>query len=344
MAASEREVSTFGQAVEQLTSFLIGEPLTTVIGNVEGDLRGVRFDAATWTTPGGLDESLLETAVIVRRVLGRVSDVIHAAAILSALPRILEHGETFKAAPSLAAGNDPSRKSDLETDRRVAEFKLSEWKGADSVRKRGLFKDLVHLAAHEAPRRQLFVVGQLPIRFLESSTSPASWALKPYPGTRQVFENRNWSLETRICDFTAGAGVELVDLTEWFPFLASATSCRTRREQRSGADGAPPPVFDGPAWALLRDCADELGVGGVTFERAALIRLAQSRQPNRSASSLGPVIQGMTANASGGADPGDARDHLERVSNGLYRLNPRREVDAVRDATKLRRDPSAGYS
>ena len=42
---------------------------------------------------------------------------------------MLEPGERLANRPSLAAGNDPSRTFDLETDRRVAEFKLAIWNG-----------------------------------------------------------------------------------------------------------------------------------------------------------------------------------------------------------------------
>jgi hypothetical protein len=105
----------------------------------------------------------------------------------------------------------------------VAEFKLSYWAGADAMRKRGVFKDLVHLAADQSGRRaQLFVVGEAPIKFLRESTSPASWGLDGAPSTRAVFQQRFGQLTIRIRDFTAGRGahVELVDLLPLLPELA----------------------------------------------------------------------------------------------------------------------------
>ena len=69
-----------------------------------------------------IESETLYAALAVRATFGRVSDVIHALVITLALPRILRSGETIDVRPSLAAGNDPSRKFDLETNQRVAEF------------------------------------------------------------------------------------------------------------------------------------------------------------------------------------------------------------------------------
>jgi hypothetical protein len=109
---------------------------------------------------------------------GRINDVIHAVAIALTLPRLLEPGERLKR-PSLAAGNDPSRPFDIETDRRAAEFKLSRWTGHDAGRKRQLFKDLVHLAAADVSERsvELYVLGTRPQQFLTTTSSTAGWAL-----------------------------------------------------------------------------------------------------------------------------------------------------------------------
>jgi hypothetical protein len=64
-------------------------------------------------------------ALTGRESLGRLNDLIHAAGIVVALPHLLEDGEEIAVRPSLAVGNDPSRPFHLETDRRVAEFKLA---------------------------------------------------------------------------------------------------------------------------------------------------------------------------------------------------------------------------
>ena len=150
-----------------------------------------------------------------------MNDVIHAAAIAVALSEILEAGETLHR-PSLGAGNDPSRPFDLETDRRVAEFKLGRWRGADAMRKRQLFKDLVHLAAEPSDRvRHLFVLGSQPIHFLTTSRSTAAWALDRFPAARAAFTQDFGSLEVEIREFTAthGKHVDIVNLEHRWPAL-----------------------------------------------------------------------------------------------------------------------------
>lgn len=210
--------------VARILAFLARQPLTSVVSELEHALEGAeREQAARHSEAFGIDHDLLAAAVSTRRQLGRINDLIHASAITLILPRLLEPGEVVQGRPSLAAGNDPSRKYDLETDRRVAEFKLAQWAGADAMRKRGAFKDLVHLAADTSGRRaQLFVVGQAPIRFLRQSKSAAAWGLDRATNSRTMFEERFGPLSMPIRDFTAGPGshVELVDLEPELPALA----------------------------------------------------------------------------------------------------------------------------
>ena len=142
------EEPELGVAVKRLAAFLAAGPLTTAIAELEQQLVGLDATRVAATADsGGVDGDLLRSAIIVRRDLGRISDLIHAAGIVLVLPQVLEDGEIVTNRPSLAAGNDPTRPYDLETNRRVAEFKLSQWAGADAMRKRQVFKDLVHLAA-----------------------------------------------------------------------------------------------------------------------------------------------------------------------------------------------------
>ncbi|MDX6319012.1 MAG: hypothetical protein QOD35_2412 [Nocardioidaceae bacterium] len=92
---------------------------------------------------------------------------------------LLRPSDQLAKRPSPAAGNDPTRPFDLETDRRIAEFKLAVWSasGSDAMRKRGVFKDLVHLAADDSGRRaELYLAGPKPLRFLRGSRSTAAWA------------------------------------------------------------------------------------------------------------------------------------------------------------------------
>lgn len=218
-ACDPSAADAFGTLVDFLST-----DLTARIRHTENALRGVdRHSAQDVVDQSGLTGDLLAAVLLVRQVAGRLNDVVHAATIVQLLPSLLEPGERVLVRPSLAAGNDPSRPFDLETTHRVAEFKLAFWKGADAMRMRGVFADLVHLAMDSSGRRaQLFVVGQRPIRFLRTGTATAEWALgRSSPRLRSKFTECYGSSRISIRDFTVGPGshVELVDLAELMPVL-----------------------------------------------------------------------------------------------------------------------------
>ena len=154
-----------------LDDFLARESLTAAIATLEARLNGAdQAAASTILDSSGLDEDLIDSALIVRERIGMIDTLIHAAVITLVLPHILEPGETLTKRPSLGAGNDAERTYDLETTHRVAEFKLSSWKGHDGMRQRGLFADVVGLAMDTTGRRrQMYVVGELPVGFLTGS-------------------------------------------------------------------------------------------------------------------------------------------------------------------------------
>lgn len=212
----------FASALKLLGAFLDRAPLTDSIATLEGALEdATQADVEGLLKDAEVSPQLLRAAMIVRERIGRVSDVIHATAIVLSLSELLQPGEVL-VRPSLGAGNDPSRPFDLETDRRVAEFKLAQWKGKDAMRKRQTFKDLVHLAAEESGRTaQLFVIGERPIRFLKTTKSSAGWGLDRSPSTQRLFEERFGSLDMTIAEFTRGPGahVEVIDLEDRLPQL-----------------------------------------------------------------------------------------------------------------------------
>jgi hypothetical protein len=205
-----------------LVAFMGSQPLTQAIAVLETSLAGCRGAQI----PATLDEqevssSLLRSAFFAREQFGRINDLIHAAAIALALPKLLEPDEILKR-PSLAAGNDPSRPFDVETNRRVAEFKLSRWDGHDAGRKRQLFKDLVHLAAADLDGRiaQLYVLGTRPITFLNTTISTAGWALNRMADeTKRLFEAEFGAQTVRIPEFLHGpaAHVEIINLETILP-------------------------------------------------------------------------------------------------------------------------------
>ncbi|WP_231627096.1 PE-PGRS family protein [Streptomyces apocyni] len=210
-----------GTAVATLARFLDRQPLTAAIAALEHQLQGADAQhAADTAAAGGVDADLLVSALTTRENLGRLNDLIHATGIMLALPFILDEGEKVTNRPSLGAGNDPSRPYDLETDQRVAEFKLSRWRGADAARKRQTFKDLVMLAADQSGRQaDLYVVGPEPARFLRSSASTAAWALDRSPGARRTFQSVFGSLDVPVHEFTATHAhhVRVTDLCDILP-------------------------------------------------------------------------------------------------------------------------------
>ena len=214
-------------AFATLLAFLRATPFTTTIGALEHALVDTdRGTAAAVSTTAGLTDHLLSAALTVRRDVGRVSDVIHATVIALALPTILEEGETIINRPSLGPGNDPSRPFDLETDRRVAEFKVAMWSSGNRMRQRGVTADLVHLAMDESGRRpELWVAGPAPLRFLRTSTSTVDDMLsRSSRHLRDRFETRYGTTGIPLRTFTAqhAAHVRLHDLAETLPTVAAA--------------------------------------------------------------------------------------------------------------------------
>jgi len=208
-------------AVATLARFLDRQPLTQAIATLEHRLQGADAERAVRTaTEGGVGADLLVSALTVRESLGRLNDLIHATGILLALPHVLRDGETVTKRPSLGAGNDPGRPYDLETDQRIAEFKLARWRGADAARKRQTFKDLVMLAADDSGRQaDLFVVGPEPARFLRTSTSTAAWALDRSPGALRTSAKAFGSPDISVREFTAthAQHVQITDLCSILP-------------------------------------------------------------------------------------------------------------------------------
>ncbi|WP_081278007.1 hypothetical protein [Mycolicibacterium fortuitum] len=211
-----------------LSGYLQANGLTAQLARAEEAFKGsTDEDVAGIGAELGLTPDLLTAALVVRATVGRLSDVIHATTIALVLPHILEPGERLTNRPSLGAGNDPSRPFDLETDRRIAEFKVAQWKGKDTMRKRQVVADLVHLALDETGRRaQLYVVGHLPAKYLRSTRQTVAWALgRSSPHTRRRFaEEFDAEGSMTIGEFTAGpaAHIEVIDLSSLVPALAES--------------------------------------------------------------------------------------------------------------------------
>ena len=214
-------------AFTALLRFLEQAPLTATIGVLERTLEGsTRAGIPTLLERNGVTAELLAAAIVLREHVGRLNDIIHACAISLALPNLLDADEVLRR-PSLAAGNDPSRPYDIETDRRIAEFKLARWDGHDATRKRQLVKDLVHLAADQSGRSpELYVLGDRPRHFLQTTRASVAWALDRSPSTRALYKTRFGNLDVPIPTFVEGAArvVNVIDLYDRLPDLIELPS------------------------------------------------------------------------------------------------------------------------
>ena len=166
-----------------------GPDLTRTLADVEASVRGATADTCVAAAASvGAHDEVLAAAGLMKRVAGQINVVIHALGILVCLPRLLEPGETVEYV-SLGAGNT-GRSFDLETNRRVAEFKFIWWQGGpETIRQNAIFKDFYLLAEHATEKRKfLYVLGtEYPLKFFNSKRSLSS-VLKGNVGMAQEFQ------------------------------------------------------------------------------------------------------------------------------------------------------------
>jgi hypothetical protein len=215
------------EALQHLEAFGRGD-LTTTIGWLEAQAKGRKAEG--WErllTESSVTAGLLSHARTIKRAMGQVNVVIHALGILLLVPRILEEGETIEYV-SLGAGNT-GRLFDLETDRRVAEFKFIHWRGADAVRQDGLFKDFFRLAEHEPrKRKQLYVINTTrPLQFLRGGRAISS--VLSNRKLMQAFKQKYDERFARVGDYFEfrESDVEIVDAVKLVPELADVAAAVT---------------------------------------------------------------------------------------------------------------------
>lgn len=210
-------------AVERAAAVLSQTNVASTISSLERELSRADLTTAMRASARlGLDGDLLVSALRARRDLGRINDIVHATAILVSLPALLEANEVIRRPPSLTAANVHSRRFDLETNRRLAEFRFAVWDGSDVGRQRGLVADLAHLALHDQTDRrlrQLYVVGERPIEFLRTTRSKLISALARGGRVKTDLVEAQVDLEMPISEFLRdlAGDVELIDLCERVP-------------------------------------------------------------------------------------------------------------------------------
>jgi hypothetical protein len=100
-----------------------------------------------------IEQGLVDSALRLKRAAAQIDVVIHALGILVRLPTVLEEGEKVESL-SLGAGSSETKRFDLETDRRIAEFTFITWQGNDDTRLQKVFKDFYRLAEHQTHKRK----------------------------------------------------------------------------------------------------------------------------------------------------------------------------------------------
>ena len=166
---------------------------------------------------------LWTSALTLKQATGQINVVIHAVGILLSLPYILQEGEIIQVL-SLGAGNT-GKPFDLETNRRVAEFKFIHWKGgSEPVRKNQLFKDFYRLAEFEPSKeRYLYVVGdEYPLKFFGGKRALSS-VLSGNNKLWAEFQTQYGDRFSTVADYYTyrQARVRIVDLTKLVPHFAS---------------------------------------------------------------------------------------------------------------------------
>lgn len=210
------------EAVALLETLTQASGLTSWIGGLEDRLQGADSERVRAALAGdGIGRETLDAALLIKRVSGQINVVVHAIGILNALPYILDPGEIVQSL-SLGAGNT-GRPFDLETDRRVAEFKFTAWRGGpESIRQNQLFKDLFYLVSRPtAKRRYLYVVGKArPMHFFEHGralTSVLSKDAATAERFRAIYGDRFQTVREYFA--TVRDQVEIVDLAGVVPGL-----------------------------------------------------------------------------------------------------------------------------
>jgi hypothetical protein len=165
-------MSNIYDAFERVLKFSSGEKLTEDIARLEAKVKSIKKDqVAMLIDKEDFGASSLHAALSIKKVAGQINVIIHAIGIINALPYILETDEVIEYV-SLGAGNT-GKEFDLVTNKRVAEFKFINWKGADTIRQNNTFKDFFNLVEYETHLRKcLYLLDKsMFIRFMNNNRS-----------------------------------------------------------------------------------------------------------------------------------------------------------------------------
>ncbi len=236
-------MSDFGVGIIEamrLLSTFGGESLGSRIADLEWQACGCdRSACIELLADSGVTAQLLAAACAVKSAVGQINVVVHTLGVLLVVPKILEEGERVEYV-SLGAGNT-GRAFDLETDRRVAEFKFINWRGgAEAIRQNSLFKDFYLLAEHESPKRkELYVLDPTyPRQFLRGGRAIAS-VLSRNVKLKAQFEGKYGGRFAKVGDYFRFRqhDVRMIDAATLVPELRAFATAMDDDEPQSQSPG-----------------------------------------------------------------------------------------------------------
>lgn len=228
----ELSMTSITEAASKIHEFEQND-LGSRISFIETHLRGLDRNACkSFCLTTNITPTLIDSALVLKKLAGQINVIIHTVGILMALPYILDEGE-FIQDLSLGAGNS-GKPFDLETNRRIAEFKFIHWKGgAESIRQNQLFKDFYLLAEYETSKnRYLYVIGtDYPLKFLNGNRSISS-VMSRNNKLWADFQDRYKGRFMRVKEYFdyRKSRVNLQDLGNWVPQFRKASSFPVEEE------------------------------------------------------------------------------------------------------------------
>lgn len=213
------------QAVTTLQKFY-GTDLTHTLVELEASIRGASADTfVKIAAAGGVGSGVLAAAGLLKHIAGQINVAIHALGILLCLPHLLEDDETIEYV-SLGAGNT-GRAFDLETNKRIAEFKFIRWQGGpESIRQNALFKDFYLMAEYQSQKRKFLHVLETnhPLKFFNGGRALSS-VLSRNDKVQNDFRARYGDKYRTVRDYYAfrKVSVTIQDVSPWVPGLAKVT-------------------------------------------------------------------------------------------------------------------------
>lgn len=146
------------KSIDMLLNFTNKQDLTTTVAMLEANLNGANTSKVNKIiSQEDIEPDMLKAAFIVKKSISQIDVVIHAIGIINSLPYILEEDEKVEYL-SLGAGNT-GRNFDVETNKRIAEFKFINWSGkSDTIRQNTTFKDFFELAEYETNKKKYLYI------------------------------------------------------------------------------------------------------------------------------------------------------------------------------------------